>query len=168
MENIMTSHGFGMCAAALACGLGLGAVSGTAAAQEGPSARVGTLSCDVSAGVGMIVTSSRSMTCRFQPLRGRAETYTGTVRRYGLELGATSRARMVWGVVAPVRRVETGALAGTYVGASASGSVGVGGGVNLLVGGSGNSFSLQPLSVQAQRGLNLAAGVSEFVLASSR
>ena len=137
-----------------------------AAAQSGT--KVGTLSCDLSAGIGLIVTSSRTMSCQFVPARGRSERYTGTVRRFGLDIGATRRARMVWAVVAPVRRFERGALAGSYVGASAEGTLGVGAGANALVGGSNNTFSLQPVSLQTQRGLNLAVGVSDFTLDAVR
>ncbi|MEO8321348.1 MAG: DUF992 domain-containing protein, partial [Bradyrhizobium sp.] len=43
-------------------------------------------------------------------------------------------------------------------------SVGIGGGGNFLVGGPANTFSLQPLSVQGQTGLNVAAGIADIEL----
>ncbi len=136
----------------------------SAEAQSRQPVRAGTLTCDVSAGVGLIVTSARSLSCRYVPRRGRAEAYTGTVRRFGLDVGATNRARLVWAVYTSSRRLQLGVLEGNYVGGSAEGTIGVGGGVNVLVGGSNNTVSLQPVSVQAQTGLNIAAGVSEFTL----
>ena len=70
-------------------------------------------------------------------------------------------------MLAPTANIYApGALSGDYVGPSAAASVGVGAGANLLVGGSGSSFTLQPLSVEAQTGLNLAVGVSSFQLRS--
>ena len=48
----------------------------------------------------------------------------------------------------------------------AEATAGAGLGANLLVGGTGRSFSLQPLSVQGQTGLNFAAGVTTLTLIS--
>jgi hypothetical protein len=151
-----------------AAGVPVIAQPGRAQAPTGGGTQIGTLTCDLSGGVGLIVTSAQTMSCRFQPVRGNAEGYTGTVRRFGLDLGVTTGARMVWSVIAPARNIARGSLAGTYAGVAADGSVGAGAGVKLLVGGAQNSFSLQPLSVQAQGGLNLAVGVSEFTLVAAR
>ena len=68
------------------------------------------------------------------------------------------RSALAWGVFAPVDRLGPGDLAGNYAGAQGSASLGVGVGGNVLVGGSNNSIALQPLSVQGQVGLNVAAG----------
>ena len=70
---------------------------------------------------------------------------------------------MSWAVFAP-GQVGKGALAGTYAGATADASFAVGLGANVLVGGSNKSIALQPLSVQAQTGLNFAAGVAKLQL----
>ena len=67
-----------------------------------------------------------------------------------------------------VQLAAPGALAGDYVGASAEASAGVGVGANLLVGGSDESFTLQPVSVQTQTGVNLALGVTSFELRSAQ
>lgn len=146
-----------------------GAVTAVAQTPNSPTSgtQVGTLACDLSGGIGLIVTSSQTMTCKFQPAGGRVETYTGSVRRFGLDIGVVTSARMVWAVVAPVSRMAAGSLAGNYIGVSAEGTVGVGAGANLLVGGSNNAISLQPISLQAQGGVNIAAGVSELVLTFS-
>ena len=60
--------------------------------------------------------------------------------------------------------LKPGALAGHYGGASASLTLGVGGGANVLVGGFDKSIALQPVSVEGQNGLNVAAGVGEMSL----
>jgi hypothetical protein len=59
---------------------------------------------------------------------------------------------------------RNGGLSGEYVGVSAEETVVLGLGANVLVGGSQNSITLQPLSIQAQAGLNLAVGVSRMIL----
>ncbi len=129
--------------------------------------KVGTLRCDVSAGIGLIITSNKEISCTFQPSRGRRETYIGNIRNFGLDLGVTTRGVLVWGVVSQITRPTVGALAGDYVGSSAEITAGVGIGANALVGGSNRSFSLQPLSVSGQVGVNLAAGVSQLTLVST-
>lgn len=136
--------------------------------QARNAVKIGTLRCDVSAGLGLIVTSSREMHCLFQPSHGRREHYRGTIRRFGLDIGATTRGVMVWGVIAATRKPSRGALAGEYVGATAEATAGVGLGVNVLTGGTGRAYNLQPISVEGQFGLSLAAGVAELSLVNTR
>lgn len=130
--------------------------------------KAGTLTCDISAGIGLIVTSRKNVTCMFTPsTRGPREVYVGTISKFGLDIGATAGGEMIWAVYAPTNR-RFGALAGRYGGASAEGTVGVGVGANVLVGGSNRTVELQPLSVQGQAGLNVAAGVAELDLRPAR
>ncbi|RFB75615.1 DUF992 domain-containing protein [Methylovirgula sp. 4M-Z18] len=130
--------------------------------------KVGVLRCAVSAGLGMVITSSKEMSCIFQPSGGHTEHYYGTIRKFGIDIGKTDRGTLVWGVFAPSRTQEHGALAGEYVGVAASAAVGVGGGANALVGGSNQSFTLQPFSAQAQQGLDLTGGVAELTLRAGK
>ena len=65
---------------------------------------------------------------------------------------------------APTRRVARGDLAGNYGGVGANASVGVGFGGNFLVGGPENPYALQPISLQGQTGLNVAAGIADIEL----
>ncbi|MDA9549837.1 hypothetical protein ACM43_36330 [Bradyrhizobium sp. CCBAU 45321] len=135
-----------------------------ATAQEAGRSRVGTLTCNISPGVGMIVAGQRQLSCIYASARGRArEAYEGTVSTLGLDIGATSGGQLVWTVFAPTT-VRRAALAGTYAGATAGGTVGAGVGANLLVGGSDRTIALQPVSVQAQTGVNVAAGISRMEL----
>ena len=140
----------------------------SSAGQAQSAVKVGTLRCNVSAGLGLVITSSRDMDCLFEPSGGRREAYRGTIRRFGLDIGATTRGVLIWGVIAEVRKPARDALAGEYVGAAAEATAGVGLGVNVLVGGSGRAYSLQPVSVEGQLGLNLAAGVAQLSLVSTR
>jgi hypothetical protein len=137
-----------------------------AAAQD--KTQIGVLRCNVSGGIGLIVTSKKTMVCRFQPRQGRVERYSGSIQKFGLDIGATKRGVLGWAVLAPSRGIRRGALAGNYVGASGEASVGAGAGANILVGGGDRLISLQPLSVTAQSGVNLALGVANLTLRSIR
>lgn len=130
--------------------------------------KVGTLTCDISAGIGIIIASKKDVSCMFTPSRpGPREVYVGSISKFGLDLGATTGGEMIWAVYAPSNR-RFGALAGHYVGATAEATVGAGVGANVLVGGSNRTVTLQPLSVQGQTGLNVAAGVAGLSLRPAR
>lgn len=132
-------------------------------------AKVGTLECDISGGIGFIIGSPKEVTCMFTPdKRGPREVYVGSISKFGLDLGATGGGQMVWIVFADTVGRRIAALAGDYVGVSADASVAVGLGANVLVGGSDRTISLQPLSVQGQTGVNVAAGVTELRLRPAR
>jgi hypothetical protein len=133
-------------------------VAASAAAQE--RTQVGELTCDISGGIGLILGSQRTLSCTFMPSTpGPVEHYTGTLTKLGVDIGITSGGAMIWLVYAPTSR-PAGALAGSYGGAAAEASVGAGVGANVLVGGSNRTVELQPVSVQGQTGLNVAAGVA--------
>ncbi|MGC1695832.1 MAG: DUF992 domain-containing protein [Pseudolabrys sp.] len=137
-------------------------------AQGRDRTKVGTLTCDISGGLGLIITSRKDLTCMFTPSQpGSREVYVGSINKFGLDLGATTGGEMVWSVFAPSTR-RFGALAGHYGGASAEATVGAGLGANVLVGGSDRTVTLQPVSVQGQAGLNVAAGVAEMNLRPAR
>ena len=98
---------------------------------------------------------------------GPREVYVGSITKFGLDLGATAGGEMIWAVYAPTTR-KFGALAGDYGGATAEATVGAGLGANVLVGGSDRTVALQPVSVQGQAGLNVAAGVADLQLRPAR
>ncbi len=134
----------------------------SASAQSG--ANVGVLSCTVEGGIGLILGSSKEMVCNFDPTDGsEPHHYTGSVGKLGLDIGVTNESYISWQVIAS-GNLAPGSLAGSYVGASAQATAGVGLGANVLVGGSNESITLQPLSVQGQTGLNLAVGIGTMKL----
>lgn len=124
---------------------------------------VGSLSCEIESGVGLVLGSNKDVNCVYRSPNGKAQRYTGTMTHIGLDIGVTSDGRIIWAVFAP-GNLKPGALAGTYFGASAEATVGIGGGVNALVGGFNHAISLQPVSVQANSGLNAALAVSQLKL----
>jgi hypothetical protein len=129
--------------------------------------RVGLLRCHVSPGVAYVVGSRRDVSCTFRSVAGWREHYTGSITRVGFDVGYTSGGEILWAVYAPARRGH-GALAGTYLGASGEATVGAGLGANVLVGGSRHSITLQPLSVGAQEGFDLAVTASGLELEPAR
>jgi Protein of unknown function (DUF992) len=150
-------------------GIAVGAALTAPAFAQPAGTKVGVLTCKASASLGLIVGSRQNVRCSFSPDRGGPpENYVGHIGRLGLDLGVRGGGVMVWGVVMPTNGYHHGALAGTYVGANADASLGLGAGAKVLVGGSHRSVSLQPLSVSGQVGVNLALGVAGLTLRSVR
>ena len=143
-------------------------VASFASANALPPVRAGILQCEGGQNVGFVVGSVTSLECVFQSEGRRPEPYIATVHRFGVDLGFTDQTRFSWAVNAPTHRLERGDLAGNYGGVGANASVGVGFGGNFLVGGPQNSYALQPISLQGQTGLNVAAGIADIELAPVR
>jgi hypothetical protein len=128
---------------------------------------IGLLDCTVAGGTGFIFGSSKDLRCTFHPAEdGRPnETYSGSIDKFGIDIGKTGQTIIKWGVLAPTEDdYAPGALAGTYGGVSGEATVGVGVGANALIGGSSETIVLQPVSVQAQEGLNVAVGIAKLNL----
>ena len=152
-----------------AAALAIGAVALAGTADAAPhGVKVGTLTCNVASGWGFVFGSSKDLHCTFRQNRRNAEHYNGSISKFGVDIGYTEGGVLVWGVFAPTSDTRPGALDGDYVGATASATVGVGLGANVLVGGFDKSFALQPLSVSGDRGLNVAAGVGSITLSQTR
>jgi len=149
------------------CATMLVAASATLEASAAPAGvKVGELVCNVSSGFGLVFGSSKDLNCTFRPSGPIREHYSGTVNRFGVDIGYTEGGIIVWGVFAPTSSVERGALSGTYAGATANAAFGLGLGANVLVGGSDKSIALQPLSIEGSKGLNVAAGIGSITLRS--
>ena len=139
--------------------------SASAHAQAQGAFRVGGLTCNTGARVGLIVGSRQDMRCVFQASgTGNQYIYAGAIRRLGLDVGVTRGGTLFWAVFARNSQIGRGTLRGNYVGASANAALGLGLGANVLIGGSRRTITLQPLSVEGQIGINLALGVSSLRL----
>jgi hypothetical protein len=152
-----------------AAGLCFGAAANAqqAAPAGSKGVNVGSLSCNVAGGVGFVFGSSKGLNCIFTPTNGAGVHYVGEIKRFGIDIGYTKDAQIVWLVFAP-GNISSGALAGSYGGVTVQGTVGVGAGANVLVGGSNNQITLQPVSVEGSTGLNVAGGVAEISLKAAR
>jgi len=151
------------CAAAAVVAAALVMVVGPADAQP-RQIQVGTLTCSMSASIGLIVGSQKNVNCVLRGQPGEPEeAYSGTMTTIGIDIGVTSGGVIVWTVFADTDRYA-GMLAGIYTGATAEVSVAAGLGANVLVGGSNRTVALQPLSLQGQVGLDIAAGIGQLEL----
>src|SRR6202521_5466444 len=141
------------------------AITSQAAGQAPSGTKVGTLNCQLAPSIGFIIGSHQPMRCRYTPDGPfPPEFYEGVINTIGFDVGFTAGGVMAWAVIAPTVGPPRGGLAGAYVGASGSITAGIGVGANVLFGGSGRSFALQPVSFQGQTGLDLTLGVSALEL----
>ena len=159
MKNIMFKAAMSGLVAAVLIGINVTNASAIEARVE-----VGILTCTVEGGAGFILGSSKDMTCDFKGIDDFTETYTGNVKKFGIDIGKTDTTTIAWAVFAPTTELEAGALEGDYAGLSAEATLGVGIGANALVGGFDKSIALQPFSGQVQEGLNIAAGIGTMTL----
>ncbi len=125
--------------------------------------KIGTLSCHEKSGWGFIFGSSHALHCTFSN-GDRVERYEGSISKFGVDVGYQQAGVLVWEVVAPTDRYGPGTLAGHYGGVTAGATLGVGLDANALIGGSTSNIALQPLSIQGNTGLNVAAGIAELTL----
>jgi hypothetical protein len=138
------------------------------AAPASADVKLGLLTCEIDGGTALVIASHKGVSCTFKSSRGGGrQYYTGMISKIGVDLGVTHQGSLQWAVLAASSKYKDGALAGDYIGATAEASLVTGGGANLLVGGFQNSFTLQPLSVQAQTGVNVALTVTSMKLIHS-
>src|SRR5262249_35808047 len=135
-----------------------------AAAAGNAGVKVGVLNCNGDSGFGLILGSSRDVHCSYIPTAGAGERYNRAITKVGVDIGYIKGGILVWSVIAPASTVAPGAASGAYGGVTAGGTIGVGLGANVLVGGFNKSIALQPLSVEGNTGLNVAAGIAELSL----
>jgi len=144
--------------------LAIGAVALGTPAKADTTVKTGVLTCNVESGWGFVFGSSRDLKCNYSGSSGRHEHYSGHIAKYGVDIGYLQGGVIVWGVLAPTTDLAAGALAGDYGGATGGASVGVGVDANVLVGGFNKSITLQPISVEGDKGLNVAAGIASITL----
>lgn len=150
---------------ALALCATLVALTGPASALTPAWTQTGMLTCKLNPSIGFIIVGHQSMECRFVPsMPAPPQFYEGALNTVGIDIGVVGGGALAWGVLAPTAGIPSGALAGTYVGASGDVALGLGVGANVLVGGSNRSFALQPLSVEGSVALNVTLGLSALQL----
>jgi hypothetical protein len=154
-SNILGKFLAGACAVALFA---------PAAASAGN--RIGTLQCRLLGNNISIVVENQQIDCNYRDDAEGAEPahYTGTLTKVGANVTYNGQGELGWGVVADTGKVGPGALEGEFAGPEVSARVGVGGGGAILVGGSNNTFSLQPFNIEAGAGLGWTAGVEKLKL----
>ena len=138
------------------------------AAPVKQTTKIGYLNCHVASGWGFIFGSSRKLQCVYTPAASgkKIENYSGSITKFGADIGYLQSGVILWTVLSPGMKIteNPGLLAGHYGGATASATLGLGAGGNLLVGGMDGSISLQPISIEGNTGLNVAAGIATINL----
>jgi hypothetical protein len=149
--------------------LAVGLFAGSVGLAQAEGLKVGTLNCNEAAGWGLIFSSSKDLKCVFSPAdkAAKPERYTGTIKKYGVDIGYVGGGVLLWAVVSSNGKLTPGALAGSYGGVGAEAAWAGGLGANVLVGGSSKGYALQPLNVEGVVGANIAAGVVEVDLRSA-
>jgi hypothetical protein len=158
METIMSKILPTIAAAAMGAAL-------MAAPAQAAGVKVGTLTCDVEAGWGLVLGSQKDLNCSFKSATtNQVSYYTGDVTKLGIYVGYTNAGVMVWAVIAPSTDMQPDALEGKYAGASVGATAVVGGNLNAMVGGLDKSFTLQPLSVEGNTGVSVTAAIGAMEL----
>jgi len=137
-----------------------------AEAQAPPAwTQAGMLRCVVNPSIGFIIAGHQSMECNFTPSGPNPpQAYQGALNMVGLNIGISAGGVFAWAVLAPTTGIPAGALAGEYVGASGDIGLGIGVGANVLIGGSGRTVALQPVSLEGSVAVDVALGVSALTL----
>ena len=143
-------------------------LAGMVFAEGEGGVEVGILTCKKIPGTHeyYVVHSTVGVYCIFSHPEG-AEFYSGRAGiGFGLDLNWKHTEDIVYSVIGGSSDVQPSAhgLSGTYIGGQASATVGVGGGVAVLVGGGDQSFSLQPLALEVNSGFGAAAGIGYLSL----
>jgi len=123
----------------------LGVLPFGAPANAAVTVKAGILTCNVGSGWGFVFGSSRNLNCTYSG-SGWVEHYAGDISKFGVDIGYLKGGVITWAVVAPTVDPGAGALGGNYGGVTGGASMVVGGDANVLIGGSNQSISLQPVS----------------------
>jgi hypothetical protein len=127
----------------------------------------GSLTCKLAESVGVAFGSTKALSCLFTRTDGRAERYLGNIKRFGIDVNHSQKAQIVWVVFGP-GTIGTGAMAGSYDGATVPGAAVLGTGANFLVGGTKGQISLHTAGVEGRLGVNLAGGIAQIALKAAR
>ncbi len=130
--------------------------------------KIGILTCKTvpETGVNLIIHSTVDVTCEFESTAGGGiEKYKGeTGVGLGIDLNINRQETIGYTVFSADFKAGTYQLAGKYGGVGASATLGVGIGVNVLVGGNKRSISLQPLVLSVSTGAGVSAGLTYLYL----
>jgi hypothetical protein len=143
------------------------AFAGSAQAQPLTKTKyyIGSLNCNVSGSTGLIFGSSKELSCVFVTTDGTSESYQGSIKKFGIDIGFTKAAHVLWHVYSFGTDRGAGALNGQFAGGQSSVSVGVSAGSAGLYGGRHDEIVLESVAItQKKSGLNFADGIEEMTL----
>jgi hypothetical protein len=149
-------------------------LAGSALAEESTTGgfQIGLLTCvsNPETQQNRLVRSKVEVDCELKYNNGKRERYIGeTGISVGVDLNWKREDKLTYAVIAATQDTTpgAGALVGKFVGGKGAMSLGVGGGVGVLVGGGRSNLTLQPLMLEKSKGLGIAGGVSYLELNSA-
>lgn len=143
--------------------LAAAAFAGAFATSSAHAELVGQLQCNIGPGAGQLITSKRPVSCTYRSASAPVQFYNGELGKIGLDVGNLASGTLTYDVVS-IGTPSLGALQGSYIGAGAGVTLGTGIGVNALVGGNGQSITLQPIATTISTGTNINAGLTSLAL----
>ena len=134
--------------------------------QNAPSRiYIGALTCNVSGSRGYILGSTKSLDCVFLDRNGTTASYTGTIHKYGVDIGYTRAVHSIWRVYSLGSDRRADQLSGRYIGEDSTVAAGTQAGGNWLYGGRDREIGMIAAGVVKDAGYNFATGVAEMDLA---
>jgi len=129
--------------------------------------RVGLLTCKTVPGsaLSLIVHSTEGVKCSFKANAGGTEYYKGeTGVGLGFDVSFDRETTMTYAVMSANVKAGDYQLAGKYFGGGGSATVGVGLGVQALIGGGNKNVSLQPVAISGSTGAGVSGGITYLYL----
>ncbi|QHQ36248.1 DUF992 domain-containing protein [Algicella marina] len=129
------------------------------------SLEAGILTCELTGGTNFVVISEAEYSCVFDVAgTNYSEVYNAEIGKLGIDLSIENAEVLKWAVVSATGRFDEGFISGEYAGVSADAALGLGASARMLVGGIGDSITLQPVSVGGREGIGIAAGIEQMSL----
>ncbi|TAJ28575.1 MAG: DUF992 domain-containing protein [Reyranella sp.] len=126
---------------------------------------IGSLTCNIAAGTGYILASSKKMDCVFLGKDGVSHAqYEGTINKVGIDIGYTKAMHTIWRVYSLGSDRKADQIAGTYVGEQGTAAAGSQAGGNWLYGGQNAEIGMVASGIVQDAGYNLAMGVAEMTI----
>ena len=157
--------------AALALAGSMSMATTATAAETSAGAKIGVLNCDTvpNSGMNLLIHSTVGVKCVFKSSQGVVEHYKGeTGVGLGIDLNYDRQTHTVYSVLAADFKKGEYQMAGKYVGAGGSASLGVGVGAHALIGGNNKSITLNPVAISGQKGIGVEGGVTYLYLEPDR
>lgn len=145
-----------------------GAIAAKKDTETTAGTKIGTLNCKTvpHSGINLLIHSTTEVKCTFNSSAGDyKERYKGeTGIGLGIDINIDRKENLSYAVFSADFEAGTYQLAGKYAGGGASATVGVGAGVQVLIGGNDRSISLQPVVISGSTGGGVAGGITYLYL----
>ena len=127
---------------------------------------IGALTCEIAESTGYLIGSSKDMDCVFEPLIGGQQAYDGAFNRLGIDVGYTTKMRMLWKVFSIGSNHGPDAVVGKFIGENAAITADQQTGGNWLYGGQDGAAVMQATALLdgTDQGYKIEYGVAQITL----